>query len=143
MMSYIDPPEARSCSSISTAGRASPVLAQPTGCYGRPDPQIVHVRVSPPQSTVNLAEGATPQDSEGGEQRKEQPALPHKWQLTPKDEKMQALFNFNETAIPLKNEFFPADESSSEKLELLYGNKKVSPCCEKCSSPCCCCCVVQ
>ncbi|XP_066283503.1 uncharacterized protein [Branchiostoma lanceolatum] len=107
------------------------------------DPQIVHVRVSPPQSTVNLAEGATPQDSEGGEQRKEQPALPHKWQLTPKDEKMQALFNFNETAIPLKNEFFPADESSSEKLELLYGNKKVSPCCEKCSSPCCCCCVVQ
>ncbi|XP_035677599.1 uncharacterized protein LOC118416562 isoform X2 [Branchiostoma floridae] len=144
MMSYIDPPEAMSCSSISSAGRTSPAAPPPTGCYGRPDPQIVHVRVSPPESSLSLAEGQTSQDTEArGDQKKEQQAIPHRWQLTPQDEKTQALFNFNETALPPKSEFYPADENISEKLKLLYGESKVSPCCQKCSPCCCSCCVIQ
>ncbi|XP_035677598.1 uncharacterized protein LOC118416562 isoform X1 [Branchiostoma floridae] len=108
------------------------------------DPQIVHVRVSPPESSLSLAEGQTSQDTEArGDQKKEQQAIPHRWQLTPQDEKTQALFNFNETALPPKSEFYPADENISEKLKLLYGESKVSPCCQKCSPCCCSCCVIQ
>ncbi|XP_019627210.1 PREDICTED: uncharacterized protein LOC109472074 isoform X1 [Branchiostoma belcheri] len=137
MTSYIDPPADLS---VSSSRCASPAVLPVTGCYGRPDPQIVNVRVSPPNSSTSLAEAfrEPPQPPERDEPKKDQSGPEYTWQLKPQDSKMQTLYNFNEVAIPPKNQFYPSDETSHEKLKLLYGDSKISPCCDNCSSPCCC-----